>query len=175
MPTFVEEGFDDPAREGIVFDPGGVDVAPGDLVSVVARGGAGGVRDDDKRIMTACQEQGPDRPGRLRRVLFRYYASRLRTMHRMLTWVNPWRARLLEVQPVDTSGRRTYWEIQALPLWLWRLAGMSSVALLLVFACVLGMPLGFAWLLTLAGLPYSLGVLWLQRRADCLTLRAWTE
>ena len=143
--------------------------------TVAARGVAGGVRDDEKRIMTASQEQGPDRPGRLGRVLLRYYASRLRTMHRMLTWVNPWRVRLLEVQPVDTSGRRTYWELQALPLWLWRLAGMSSVALLLVFACVLGMPLGFAWLLTLAGLPYSLWVLWLQRRADRLTLRAWTE
>jgi len=143
--------------------------------TVAARGVAGGVRDDEKRIMTASQEQGPDRPGRLGRVLLRYYASRLRTMHRMLTWVNPLRVRLLEVQPVDTSGRRTYWELQALPLWLWRLAGMSSVALLLVFACVLGMPLGFAWLLTLAGLPYSLWVLWLQRRADRLTLRAWTE
>ncbi len=143
--------------------------------TVAARGVVGGVRDDEKRIMTASQEQGPDRPGRLGRVLLRYYASRLRTMHRMLTWVNPWRVRLLEVQPVDTSGRRTYWELQALPLWLWRLAGMSSVALLLVFACVLGMPLGFAWLLTLAGLPYSLWVLWLQRRADRLTLRAWTE
>ena len=143
--------------------------------TVAARGVVGGVRDDEKRIMTASQEQGPDRPGRLGRVLLRYYASRLRTMHRMLTWVNPWRVRLLEVQPVDTSGRRTYWELQALPLWLWRLAGMSSVTLLLVFAFVLGMPLGFAWLLTLAGLPYSLWVLWLQRRADRLTLRAWTE
>lgn len=143
--------------------------------TVAARGVAGGVRDDKKRIMTASQEQGPDRPGRLGRVLLRYYASRLRTMHGMLTWVNPWRVRLLEVQPVDTSGRRTYWELQALPLWLWRLAGMSSVVLLLVFACVLGMPLGFAWLLTMVGLPYSLWVLWLQRRADRLTFRAWTE
>jgi len=140
-----------------------------------ARGVTGGVRDDEKRIMTACQEQGPERPGRLGLVLLRYYASRLRTMHRLLTWVNPWRARLLEVQPVDTGGRRTYWEIQALTLWLWRLAGMSSVALLLVLACLLGMPLGFAWLLTLAGLPYSICVLWLQRRADHLTFRAWTK
>ena len=146
-----------------------------DYRAVAARGVAGGVGDDEKRIMTASQEQGPDRSGRLGRVLLRYYASRLRTMHRMLTWVNPWRARLLEVQPVDTSGRRTYWEIQALPLWLWRLAGMSSVALLLVLACLLGMPLAFVWFLTLAGLPYSLWVLWLQRRADHLTFRAWTE
>ena len=58
---------------------------------------------------------------------------------------------------------------------LWRLAGMSSVALLLVVACVLGMPLGFAWLLTIAGLPYFVWVLWIQRRADRLTLRVWTE
>jgi phosphatidylglycerophosphate synthase len=143
--------------------------------TVTARGVTGGVRDDEKRIMMACQEQGPERPGRLGLVLLRYYASRLRTMHRLLTWVNPWRARLLEVQPVDTGRRRTYWEIQALPLWLWRLAGMSSVALLLVLACLLGMPLGFAWLLTLAGFPYSICVLWLQRRADHLTFRAWTE
>jgi phosphatidylglycerophosphate synthase len=143
--------------------------------TVAARGVAGGVRDDEKRIMTASQEQGPDRPGRLGRVLLRYYASRLRTMHRMLTWVNPWRVRLLEVRPVDTRGRQTYWELQAFPLWLWRLAGMSSVALLLVVACVLGMPLGFAWLLTIAGLPYFVWVLWIQRRADRLTLRVWTE
>jgi phosphatidylglycerophosphate synthase len=143
--------------------------------TVAARGAGGGVREDGERVLAACQTQGRDWLGRLGRGLLRYYAFRLGLMHRGLTRLNPWRARLIEFRPVDTSGRRMYWELQAFPLWLWRLAGMSSVALLLVVACLLGMPLGFAWLLTVAGLPYFVWVLCLQRRADRLTFRAWTK
>ena len=143
--------------------------------TVAGRGAGGGVRDDRERVLAACQAQGWGWRGRLGRVLLRYYAFRLGLMHRVLTWLNPWRARLLELRPVETGGRRTHWELQAFPLWLWRLAGMSSVALLLVVACLLGMPLSFAWLLAVAGGPYFVWVLWLQRRADRLTFRAWTE
>jgi len=143
--------------------------------TVAARGAGGGVRDDRERVLAACRAQRRDWRGCLGQGLLRYYAFRLGVMHQALTWLNPWRARLLELGPVDTSGRRMYWELQAFPLWLWRLAGMSSVALLLVVACLLAMPLGFAWLLTVAGLPYFVWVLWLQRRADRLTFRTWTE
>ncbi len=143
--------------------------------TVAARGAGGGVRDDRERVLAACQAQGRGWRGRLDHGLLRYYAFRLGLMHRVLTRLNPWRARLLELRPVHTSGRRKHWELQAFPLWLWRLAGMSSVALLLVIACLVAMPLGIAWLLAVAGVPYFVWVLWLQRRADRLTLRAWTE
>ncbi len=143
--------------------------------TVAARGTGGGVRDDRERIVSARQTLGRNWRGRLGRGLLRYYAFRLGLMHGGLTRLNPWRARLLELRPVDTSGRRTYWELQAFPLWLWRLAGMSSVALLLVIACLVATPLGFAWLLAVAGVPYFVWILWLQRRADRLTWRAWTE
>ena len=143
--------------------------------TVAARGAGGGVREDRERVLMACQRQGRDWRGCLGLGLLRYYAFRLGLMHRGLTWLNPWRARLLELPPVDTSGRRIYWERQAFPLWLWRLAGMSSVALLLVFACLVRMPLGFAGLLAVAGVPSFVWVLWLQRRADRLTFRAWME
>ncbi len=143
--------------------------------TVAARGAGGGVRDDRERVLAICQAQGRGWRGRLGCGLLRYYAFRLGLMHGGLTRLNPWRARLLELRPVDTSGRRTYWELQAFPLWLWRLAGMSSVALLLVIACLVATPLGFAWLLALAGVPYFVWVLWLQRRADRLTWRAWTK
>ena len=143
--------------------------------TVAARGAGGGVREDRELVLTTCRAQGRDWRGRLGRGLLRYYAFRLGLMHRGLTWLNPWRARLLRLRPVDTSGRRAYWELQAFPLWLWRLAGMSSVALLLVFACLVRMPLEFAVLLAVAGLPYFVWVLWLQRRADRLTFRTWTE
>jgi hypothetical protein len=74
---------------------------------------------------------------------------------------------------VDAHGRRAYWELQALPLWLWRLSGMSSLALVLVACCLAGRPEAFAWLLAVVGLPYAVLVLWLQRRADRRTEAAW--
>ena len=143
--------------------------------NAAARGVGGGVRDDREKIVKACESQGKNWRGRLGRGLLRYYAFRLGLMHRGLTWLNPWRDRLLTVGPVGTSARRAYWELQAFPLWLWRLAGMSSVALLLVLACLIGTPLAIGWLLTFVGLPYGVWVLWLQRRADEKTFKAWTE
>lgn len=141
--------------------------------TVAARGAGGGVREDRDRVVSACRAQRRDWRGQLGRGLLRYYAFRLGLMHRGLTWLNPWRARLLTLRPADVDGRRRYWELQAFPLWLWRLAGMSSVALLLEFACILGAPLSFAWLLSIVGLPYAICVLFLQRRADRLTIKAW--
>lgn len=143
--------------------------------TVAHRGVGGGVRDDRERVLTACRRPGQGWRGRVKQALVRYYAFRLGLMYRGLTWLNPWRARLLELGPVEMNGRRTYWELQAFPLWLWRLTGMSSVALLLVMACLGGMPVGFAWLLAAAGLPYFMVVLLLQRRADHVTFSAWTK
>jgi len=143
--------------------------------TVAARGAGGGVWQDRERILLAGRTQGRGWWGRLGGWLLGYYAFRLGLMHRGLTWLNPWRDRLLERQPVDVTGRRLYWEFQAFPLWLWRLAGMSSVALLLVLICLVGNPLAFAWLMAAAGLPYFAWLLVLQRRADRRTLGAWSR
>jgi hypothetical protein len=143
--------------------------------TVAHRGAGGGVRDDRERVLTACRGEARGWRGRVKQALVRYYAFRLGLMYQGLTWLNPWRARLLELGPVEMNGRRIYWELQAFPLWLWRLSGMSSVALLLVVACLVGMPVGFAWLLAAAGLPYFVVVLLLQRRADRVTFSAWTK
>ena len=141
--------------------------------TVATRGTAGGVRADAERIATARRRQPRTWLGRLGRVLLGYYALRLAVMHRGLTWLNPRRLHLLDRASVDPHGRRAYWESQAFPLWLWRMAGMSSVALVLVVCCLAGRPAIFAWLLATLGLPYALVVLWLQRRADGRTERQW--
>jgi SAM-dependent methyltransferase len=141
--------------------------------TVATQGTAGGVRRDAERFRAARGRQPRTWLGRAGRVLLAYYALRLGVMHRALTGLNGRRRGLLDRAPVDAHGRRAYWELQALPLWLWRLSGMSSLALVLVACCLAGRPEAFAWLLAVVGLPYAVLVLWLQRRADRRTEAAW--
>lgn len=141
--------------------------------TVATQGTAGGVRSDAERFRAARDRQPRTWLGRAGRVLLGYYALRLGVMHRALTWLNRRRRRLLDRPPVDADGRRAYWELQAFPLWLWRMAGMSSLALVLVACCLAGRPDIFAWLLAAVGLPYAVVVLWLQGRADRRTEASW--
>lgn len=141
--------------------------------TVATQGAAGSVRSDALRIRAARRCLPDTWRGRVGRLLLGYYALRLDGMHRTMTWLNRPRVQLLDRPPVDAHARRAYWELQAFPLWLWRMAGMSTVALVLVVCCLAGRPAIFAWLLATLGLPYALLVLLLQRRADRQTEKAW--